>query len=249
VSGRGTIPFKDLCAITDELIADISRLRFGPPVTHVYNPLVYARRAYDTYLRRYGSTPKEVVLVGMNPGPWGMAQTGVPFGEVDAVKNWLKIETRIGAPDIIHPQKPVDGFACPKSEVSGRRLWGWIRTTFDRPGNFFRRFLVINYCPLLFLEAGGRNRTPVNLRAAEKKPLFEVCDRGLRRMVAQLDPCFVVGVGTFARDRARQALGEMGTVVGGITHPSPANPRANRGWEKIVARELVSIGVRIGAQN
>ena len=31
--------------ITDDLIADLDGLTFGPPVTHVYNPLVYARPA------------------------------------------------------------------------------------------------------------------------------------------------------------------------------------------------------------
>jgi single-strand selective monofunctional uracil DNA glycosylase len=235
----------ELSAITDDLITELKTLRFGPPVTHVYNPLVYARKAYDAYLQRYAAPPKEVVFVGMNPGPWGMAQTGVPFGEVHAVKNWLDIETEIGAPEITHPKKPVTGFSCAKSEVSGRRLWGWAKATCGSPEIFFRRFFVANYCPLLFLEASGRNRTPDSLKVAEKKPLLNVCDRALRRMIAFLKPRYVIGIGNFARDRVQETLEGMGLVVGRITHPSPANPKANRGWENAVKQELAAVGVKI----
>ena len=231
--------------IIDDLLDDLKPLRFGEPVTHVYNPLEYARKPYSRYCRRYGTPPKEIVLVGMNPGPWGMAQTGVPFGEVQAVKNWLDIETGVGAPEITHPKKPVTGFSCRKSEVSGRRLWGWARATCGSPEIFFRHFFVANYCPLLFLEASGRNRTPDSLKAAEKKPLLTVCDRALRRMIAFLKPRYVIGVGNFARDRVQETLEGMGLVVGRITHPSPANPKANRGWENAVEQELAAIGVKI----
>lgn len=234
-----------LSAITDDLIGDLRMLNFGSPVTHVYNPLVYARKAYDAYLQRYALPPKEVVFVGMNPGPWGMAQTGVPFGEVNAVKNWLAIETQVGVPDIMHPKKPVTGFSCRKSEVSGRRLWGWAMAACESPEIFFRRFFVANYCPLLFLEASGRNCTPNRLKAAEKKPLLNICDRSLRRMIAFLKPRCVIGVGNFAHDRVQEALRGMGLVVGRITHPSPANPRANRGWENAVKQELADLGVKI----
>src|SRR5204862_4949791 len=77
---------------------------FAPPVTHVYNPLRYAWRAHELYLRRYGNTPKRVLFLGMNPGPFGMAQTGVPFGQVAAVRDWLGIETKIDHPPNEHPQ-------------------------------------------------------------------------------------------------------------------------------------------------
>ena len=191
-----------LNAVIDDLLDDLRPLQFSSPVTHVYNPLEYARKAYDHYLKRYARSPKEVVLVGMNPGPWGMAQTGVPFGEVTAVRDWLGIETQIGRPATIHAKKPVTGFACLKSEVSGKRLWGWAKSTFGSPQRFFARFFVANYCPLLFLESSGRNRTPDKLKAGEKKPLFSACDRALRRTVLWFKPRFVVGVGKFARDRA-----------------------------------------------
>jgi single-strand selective monofunctional uracil DNA glycosylase len=234
-----------LAQITQELIRDLQGLRFGPPVSHVYNPLIYAGEAYARYLTLYGQAPKEVLLLGMNPGPWGMAQTGVPFGEVRLVRDWLKIAAPVGAPAAPHPKRPVTGFACTRSEVSGARLWGWVRETFQTPERFFARFFVANYCPLIFIEAGGRNRTPDALPAAERLPLLAACDRALRRTVAVLKPRYVVGVGKFAATRALQALAGLPVVIGRLTHPSPANPAANRGWGALATRELADLGISL----
>jgi single-strand selective monofunctional uracil DNA glycosylase len=231
-------------AIMDCLVRELDPLQFGPPVSHVYNPMAYARGTYDLYVNRYGRPPKEVLLVGMNPGPWGMAQTGIPFGEVRTVKEWLGIEGPVGQPPETHPKRPVDGFACKRSEVSGRRLWGWAQKRFNSPERFFSRFFVSNYCPLLFIEEDGRNRTPDRLPAHEKALLLAVCDRALKRTVEHMRPELVVGVGRFSADRCRQALSAMSVKVGGITHPSPANPKANRNWEALVEAELKALGLR-----
>src|SRR5688572_5881497 len=102
----------------------VQGLRFAPPVTCVYNPLDYAWAPHEAYIRKFAGAPKRVVFLGMNPGPFGMAQTGVPFGEVAAVRDWMGINTAIGQPKQIHRKRPVEGFACVRSEVSGRRLWG-----------------------------------------------------------------------------------------------------------------------------
>ena len=231
-------------AIIDALLEDIKPLRFGVPVTHVYNPLEYARKPYLQYCKRYGKPAKEIVLVGMNPGPWGMAQTGIPFGEVTAVKDWMKIKAPIAPPANMHPKRPVMGFACTRSEVSGQRLWGWARTTFKTPEQFFARFFVANYCPLQFIESSGRNRTPNNLRKEEKTALLKACDRALRRTIEYLKPRFVIGVGKFAQERIRATLSDTTLTVGGITHPSPANPRANRGWEVLIKKEFQALGIK-----
>jgi len=235
----------NLNRITASLIDDLRSLQFEPPVAYVYNPLEYARKPYQQYLKLYGGRPKEIVLVGMNPGPWGMAQTGIPFGEVKLVRDWLGIEAPVGKPSAIHPKRPVQGFACPRSEVSGKRLWGWAKETFKTPDRFFARFFVANYCPLVFYEEGGRNRTPDSLRAAEKKPLLSACDLALRRTVAWFKPRCVVGIGSFAEGRAREALSGLHVTVGRISHPSPANPKANRGWEDLIRKELASLGIQL----
>jgi single-strand selective monofunctional uracil DNA glycosylase len=230
-------------AIIDRLVRELGELRFGPPISHVYNPMAYARVPYDLYVDRYGHPPKEVLLVGMNPGPWGMAQTGIPFGEINAVKEWLGIKGPIGQPPKIHPKRPVDGFTCKRSEVSGKRLWGWAQKRFETPERFFSRFFVANYCPLLFIEEDGRNRTPDRLPPHEKEPLIVICDLALRRTVEHIKPQLVVGVGRFSAERCRQTLSGMDTQVGAITHPSPANPKANRNWEKLIESELKALGL------
>ena len=235
----------DLHTITDSLVAELHPLHFGFPVTHVYNPLEYARAPYALYLDLYSKRSIEVVLLGMNPGPWGMAQTGVPFGEVAAVRDWLRIEAPVGSPSKAHPKRPVEGFACPRSEISGRRLWGWAKKHFKTPERFFARFFVVNYCPLLFVESSGRNRTPNNLRTDEREPLLEICDLALRHTLQWLEPRYVVGVGKFAEERAEIALAGLESTIGRITHPSPANPKANRDWDNLITKELRDLGIEV----
>jgi len=234
-----------LIDIARDLADEVSTLGFGPPVTHVYNPLDYAWRAHSQYIERYGTSPKDVLFLGMNPGPWGMAQTGVPFGEVHAVREWLKIDAVIGRPDREHPKRPVQGLDCARSEVSGARLWGWARAVFGTPERFFARFFIGNYCPLAFLEESGRNRTPDKLPAAEQAPLLKICDRALRRTVNWLCPELVIGIGAFAETRALAALDGIDLTIGRILHPSPASPAANRGWAEQASGELRELGVEL----
>ena len=221
----------------------VSELEFGEPVTHVYNPLQYARRPHELYLSRFGSGSKEVVLVGMNPGPFGMGQTGVPFGDVGFVRDWMGIEAPVDRPALEHPKRPVLGFDCERSEVSGSRLWGWAKMRFGTPEHFFSRFFVLNYCPLLFIESTGRNRTPDKLAADERAALLPACDRALRDAVEILSPTLVVGVGAWATKRARAALGEGGPAIGTVLHPSPASPKANRGWAPQAEGDLRGLGI------
>lgn len=234
-----------LIAIHRELARAVDRLRFAPPVAHVYNPLSYARPLVEAYLLRWGRGTREVILLGMNPGPFGMAQTGVPFGDPAMVRDWLRLDGTVGKPPHEHPKRPVLGLDSPRREVSGARLWGWARERFDTPDRFFRKIFVANWCPLAFLDAGGRNVTPDRLPAAERAALAAPCDRALRAMAAELRPRFVVGVGAFAAGRAREALAGTGIVVGTMLHPSPASPRANRGWAEQAERDLRALGVTL----
>src|SRR5262249_228666 len=139
-----------LIRAAQKLSAEVDHLTFAAPVAYVYNPLNYAWKAHELYLRQYGNTRKRVVFLGMNPGPFGMGQTGVPFGEVRAVRDWMKIEAPIAKPPREHPKHPVHGFACKRSEVSGRRLWGLFAEEFGPAEIFFAEYFVMNYCPLAF---------------------------------------------------------------------------------------------------
>ena len=234
-----------LVDIARDLSSEVDHLKFAPPVTHVYNPLDYAWPAHRQYLELYGRGPKEILFLGMNPGPWGMAQTGVPFGEVAAVRDWLGISAEIGRPIVEHPKRPVVGLACKRSEVSGARLWGWARELFHTPERFFEDFFIGNYCPLTFMESTGRNRTPDKLPAAERELLFAACDLALRRTVEHLGPHLVVGIGAFAEGRATTALEGSGIAIGRILHPSPASPAANRGWADVATRQLRELGLAL----
>jgi len=230
-----------LVAIGRELSDKVDALLF-PSVPFVYNPLAYARAPHEAYLERWGSkTPREVVMVGMNPGPFGMAQTGVPFGDVVMVREFVGVAGQVGRPAREHPRRPVKGFDCTRSEVSGTRFWGWARDRFGSAERFFEKVFVANWCPLVFMEDSGRNCPPDKLPAAERAELFRACDDALSRVVEVLRPRLVVGIGRFAEQRARTALGPE-VAIGGILHPSPASPAANRDWAGLVDAQLRTLG-------
>jgi single-strand selective monofunctional uracil DNA glycosylase len=175
-----------------------------------------------------------------------MAQTGVPFGEVEMVRTFLGIEAEVDTPKIEHPKRPITGFACTRREVSGARLWGWVAERFTDADAFFDDFFVWNDCPLSFMEAGGRNRTPDKLPIDERRPLEAACGRGLRAMVDLLQPEMVVGVGGHATRRLEATLAdrvEAGMRVGTILHPSPASPAANRGWAPVAEAQMIEMGL------
>ncbi len=220
-----------------------NRLAFAPPVAFVYNPLDYAWRGQEAFVRRYAGGRKRVLFLGMNPGPFGMAQTGVPFGEVAAVRDWLGITAPVARPAREHPKRMITGFDCARSEVSGRRLWGLFADRFGTPAKFFETHFVLNYCPLVFMEASGANRTPDKLPSAEKAALFRACDQHLCAVAAAFEAEWIIGVGQFAATRASEAFPRGGPKIGRILHPSPASPAANRDWAGVVAKELRAHGV------
>jgi len=221
----------------------VDQLKFELPVSHVYNPLSYAWKAHEQYLQAYGSGRKQVVFLGMNPGPFGMVQTGVPFGEVNAVRNWLKISSPVERPPKEHSQRPIQGFDCPRSEVSGQRLWGLFANRYGTAKAFFKDHFVLNYCPLAFLEESGRNRTPDKLTAAEREALYAACDEHLREAVRALAPEWVIGIGDFAYKRAAEVLAGQGVRLGRVLHPSPASPAANLDWAGVVGKEMERLGI------
>lgn len=231
-----------LIAAARELSTNVEKLSFAAPVSHIYNPLNYAWQAHELYLRRFGASHKKVVFIGMNPGPFGMVQCGVPFGEIAAVRDWMGIETPVDQPPQINPKRPIEGFACTRSEVSGRRLWSLFQQRFGSADTFFAEHFVANYCPLAFFDQ-ARNLTPDKLPAAETAPLYAACDTHLRQLVAVLGAQWVVGIGAFAEARAAEALAGTGVRIGRVLHPSPASPAANRGWAEAASRQLDALGV------
>ncbi len=233
-----------LIAAATTLRSGLDDLTFAEPVTHVYNPLHYAWAAHEAYLRKLGEGKKRVVLLGMNPGPWGMAQTGVPFGEISAARDWLGICQPVKQPPNVHKKRPILGFDCTQSEVSGRRLWGLFAQRFGNSEAFAQEHYVANYCPLVFMEQSGKNFTPDKLPAAESKPLEVLCDAHLLAVVQALEPEWLIGVGGFAEGQAKKVQTHLPSLkVGRILHPSPASPAANRDWAGAAARQLTQLGI------
>jgi single-strand selective monofunctional uracil DNA glycosylase len=245
---------QQLLSAARDLSHALASLRFAAPIAHVYDPLQYAWAPYEAYVTRYGAARKRVVLLGMNPGPFGMMQTGVPFGEVAAVRDWMGVQARVERPAREHPKRPIEGFDCARSEVSGRRLWGWAALRFGSAQAFFQDWFVLNYCPLVFLEASGRNFTPDKLPAAQRQAVEQACNRHLAAALAALQPEWAIGVGAFAERRLRSVLDGDGVdpalarsvKVAQILHPSPASPAANRGWSDAVDRTLAQLGLAVG---
>lgn len=229
-----------------ELSESLSQIDFSRYADWVYNPLTYAWPAHQQYLDRYASQECEVVFMGMNPGPWGMAQTGIPFGEINAVVDWLRIDASIGKPDFEHPKRPVQGLACKRSEISGRRLWALFAERFSTPNNFFRRHFVTNYCPLAFMEQSARNVTPDKLPSPVRQQLESICDQHLARLLRLLQPKWLIGVGAWAESCGSRVVGNerLNSIrVGRMLHPSPASPAANKNWASTATRQLQELGV------
>jgi single-strand selective monofunctional uracil DNA glycosylase len=244
--------YKRMATATQKLAADCNTLQFtgvANSVAHVYNPLDYAAKAHDTYLKRFGSSKKRVVFLGMNPGPYGMMQVGVPFGEVSFVRDWMGITEGVRAPPKEHPKRPIQGFDCQRSEVSGKRFWGWVQQRWQSPEAFFSECFVLNYCPLVFLEASGKNLTPDKLTLKERTDLEAICDEHLRSAVETLDPEWCIGIGAFAKKRLESALSSLPIgqapmpKIAQILHPSPQSPQANRGWSQAVELTLAELRI------
>lgn len=230
-------------AAAERLADAVDALDFAPPTTHVYNPLRYAWPGHRSYLMQHANSKKKVIFMGMNPGPFGMAQTGVPFGEISLVRDWVGVEETILPPENSHPKRPIEGFACQRSEVSGRRFWGMFSEQYADSADFFADHFVVNYCPLVFMEESGKNRTPDKLPAAEIEGLYAACDTHLREVAELLEPDWLIGVGAFAEKRAKEALVGIDVKFGRILHPSPASPAANRGWAEQAEKQLQALGI------
>ena len=226
-----------------QLRETVNRLHFEAPTAQVYNPLDYAWEPYVDYVSKYACEGIDAMFMGMNPGPWGMAQVGIPFGEIESVRGWLRVEGNIGKPPTEHPKRPIEGFDCQRSEVSGKRLWGLFKERFGSAEQFFSHHFVMNYCPLVFMESTGRNRTPDKLSAPERELLYAACDAHLKATADLLKPKWIVGVGKFAATRASEVFPGKDYRIDWILHPSPASPAANRDWAGYATKKLVEIGV------
>ena len=212
---------------------------------YIYNPLNYAWAPHALYLTRFVHPKPKAFFLGMNPGPFGMMQTGVPFGEINFVKNWMHLQAPVEKPKREHPSRPVLGFDCPRSEGSGKRFWGLFSQRYPNADDFFASNAVFNYCPLGFLEPGktAKNFTPDHLPREEKAKLEALCDAYLHDILELLEPQILIGVGKYAQAKLEKLNPDTSKIISSIIHPSPGNPQANRGWNEKTTQKLVELGV------
>ncbi len=224
-------------------------------VAHATNPLDYAWVHHAQFIEQWGGRGATTLLLGMNPGPWGMAQTGVPFGATEVAQRFLKIDAAdLNTPANAHPKRPVVGMALQRQEVSGTRLWNLMESMYGSPEATFEHLFVVNHCPLLLLGERGQNITPDKVPKAIIEPVLNACDEHLKAVVDIMGIERIVGVGKYAEQRAKLAFDAgkdgLGTTASGrrisITtcwHPSPASPLANRNegadWRANVRKVLM----------
>ncbi|XP_045617531.2 single-strand selective monofunctional uracil DNA glycosylase isoform X1 [Procambarus clarkii] len=237
---------QQLLEIEKNQCEDLLKLDYGEKICYIYNPVDYAHELHSDFVIKYGNWRKKVLILGMNPGPWGMGQTGVPFGHVGYTKDWLNIKGSVSKPIKEHPKRPVTGLECTRNEVSGDRMWGLLKDLSGSPQVLFSHLFLHNYCPLFFLKESAKNVTPPELKVKERARLEQICDDALVKTIELLGVEHVIGVGNYATVRTRAALlkaGIEGVQVSTLMHPSPVNPAANKGWHAIATKQLTDSGI------
>jgi len=242
--------------VADQILAASDRLseRLAalPPVGDLValDPTRYCRSAWAAYLQmaaRLGC----VLVVGMNPGPHGMAQTGVPFTDP-----WIVDELDLQAPRADVPPADIPavgswrhrshrarGVLGSKREESAKRLWPLLREicapyaavgpSADKIAEATRRVcnevLLVNALPICWLDPAGKN---VSAEQVEKRAPAQVRE-GLRDLVNEwlqavadiLRPAAVIGVGRWAREFVTDLDVDHFVEIpfrDGIKHPSPS---------------------------
>lgn len=235
---------QELIERTKRLRDEVDRLSFSYD-GYIYNPLDYAWTMHEAYLKRYVRQSASVLFLGMNPGPFGMMQTGVPFGEVNAVRSYLKLSLPVQKPKKEHPGRPVEGMNIKRSEGSGKRLWGFISKRWPDSDDFFKNHCIFNYCPLGFLDCGktAKNFTPDHLPKDERKALEDVCDSYLRDIIDLIDPKALIGIGKYAQAKLEAVNDDKTRIVSSIIHPSPGNPQANVDWNGKTEEKMKELGL------
>ncbi|XP_043254981.1 single-strand selective monofunctional uracil DNA glycosylase [Colletes gigas] len=235
---------EQLLSLESNLASELRKIKFGLPVKYVYSPLEYAYDTHKMYVKAYCCTAKKILFLGMNPGPWGMSQTGVPFGEIKMVRDWLKICGPVGKPDKEQPDRKITGFQCTRTEISGKRLWGLFQKLCGKPEKFFEHAYLHNYCPIALMDTKGRNITPAEIKGPEQINLQSSCDNALADAIRLLKVEILIGIGGYAEKRALRVVQSHNLHVKVLCLPHPS-PRAvnNKNWDEKAESKLREFGL------
>ncbi|XP_076667158.1 single-strand-selective monofunctional uracil-DNA glycosylase [Andrena cerasifolii] len=235
---------EELLSLERNLAIELGKIKFPLPIEYVYSPLEYAFDTHAMYVKKYCTTVKRILFLGMNPGPWGMSQTGVPFGEINMVRNWLQISGAVGKPAREQPDRKVTGFECPRTEISGKRLWGLFKELCGNPEKFFQHAYVHNYCPIALMNKKGCNITPAEMKGAYQQTMHNACDKALANVIRLLNVEIVIGIGGYAEKRAQLVAksSKLPVKILCLPHPSPRAAN-NTNWSEKATKKLTEFGL------
>lgn len=227
----------------------------------VVNPGSYGERWHARFRRTYPLRRNPLLFCGLNPGPYGMAQTGVPFTDLKRLRAELpRLATELEAtgsalvPPGLAPA-PLRPFLTRTFESSSVRVYRFLALVRETAEAALRDVVFVNPCPLLFVERrSGENRTPADLprelrraagtaragleRAARLMAAFDAARlEVVTRAVERLEPRGAVLLGrdvaAVIGDSLRARLGARAVVE--WEHPARAVPDR---WARGLASEL-----------
>ena len=152
---------------------------------------------------------------------------GHSFWAISAVKNYIGIAPHITQPAVLHPHRIITGMDTSREEPSGHLLWSTIASLFPRSADFFSRCFVLNYCPLAFFSATGKNITPDALIKQERLAIEQCCTDHLIAYIRAMNIQKILAIGRYAYEKSQNVLQLCPAISQNaiiyIPHPSPLN--------------------------
>ncbi|XP_037927861.1 single-strand selective monofunctional uracil DNA glycosylase-like [Teleopsis dalmanni] len=216
-------------------------------ITHIYNPVEYAADLHCEYLRKYLDRPKRVVFLAVHPEQNGMAQTGVPFGNVSTVRDMMKLCGEVKQPNRLHPKHPVLGLNCHINEPSGVRFWGLMDKIAGSLDTFSEQCFVHTFCPLLFFNEYGRTIEPCVLPFEIKYPMRDLLVEALCKEMKLVQPEIIVVTGNYVYNGLQRSELYAKTLLV-MTNPHPWVPN-NHNWVRRSERWLYQYDIVKYLQN
>lgn len=143
----------------------------------------------------------------MNPGPFGMCQTGVPFGDPKCVKEFLQIEGVVNKPEIECPFREILGFNSSRREQSGERLWRFFQSICHTPEFFFKNAFLFNFCPIALMKGNGCNVTPGEIKDIKVRKSLEVlCEDWYLKVIRLLQPEYLIAIGRYIHKKTKDVF-------------------------------------------
>ncbi len=141
----------------------------------IWNPGLYGETWHARFRRLYRPGQHPLVVFGLNPGPYGMAQTGIPFTDIRRLVSALpdlaaelrgrgeRVEPPGLAPPGLRP------YLSRSFESSAVRVYRFLKKGWGGAERGWTEVVVANPCTLLFIDpAEGKNRTPADLARAAR---------------------------------------------------------------------------------